>query len=89
MAIFLEGSARHASFNNWDVNATYRDSKCIRENESGTFWYEEEYDPLTNQYYPSLELKEQKPSGPFIRNVRKAKIGFSGVSLRVGVNIIL
>ena len=52
-----------------------------------TLWFLEEdyYGP----WYPQLWLREDEPSSPFVRNVEKARISMSNISLLVGIKIYL
>ncbi len=86
-ALVAEGSGRYVRFNDWDVENVSTGSFERRQIERGTFWAAEEFNGLTGKYYLGLELSEQKPNLPGTRNVRKAEIGFSGFSFRIGVKI--
>jgi hypothetical protein len=52
-----------------------------------TLWYlEEEY---LGEWYPCLDLREGKPDNWYQRNVEKARISISNVSLQLGIKIYL
>jgi opacity protein-like surface antigen len=89
ISIFLEGTGKYVNFNNWDVKNTNTSKYYSPMEVEGTLWVVEEYDPDTDQYYTSLQLLDETPSGPYIRNPRKADISFSGISLRIGIKIRL
>jgi hypothetical protein len=54
---------------------------------SGTLYYFEWLDSSSGNWYPSTMLTTTPPSGTTFRNVREAKIDFSGLGLRVGIKI--
>ncbi len=83
-ALFVEGTGRYVNLKNWDVDNLYRDAFGSQK-DTGTFWYLEEYEEATSKYYPSLELGDEEPSGPGIKNARKAEISLSGVVFKFGV----
>lgn len=87
VALYAEGIGRYLDLKEWEVDNTYRDSSGYTLRQSGSFWYEEEFDVSTGKYYPSLTISEQRPSNPWIRNARKAEIDLSGLSFRIGVRI--
>jgi len=63
--------------------------------EDQTLWYvEEDYswgedDPLAGKWYAGLVTDDEKPEWSFYRNVRKAKISLSSISLQIGILIRL
>ncbi len=85
--LVAEGSGRYVNFNDWDVEDDYTDSTGQSLLETGTFWYTEELNELTEKYYPSLQLLEERPQETGFRNVRKAEFGFSGFSFKIGIRI--
>jgi opacity protein-like surface antigen len=87
VALYAEGIGRYINLKEWEVDNTYRDSSGYTLRQSGSFWYEEEFNAGTGKYYPSLTISEQRPSSPWIRNARKAEIDLSGLSFRIGVRI--
>lgn len=84
ISLFVEGSGRLVNLKNWDVENVNRNA-LGSEMDTGTFWYVEEYEEDTGKYYPSLELLDEEPSDPDLRNVRKAEISLSGIVFKVGV----
>jgi len=56
---------------------------------SGTLYYFEWLDSASGHWYPSARLATAPPSGTAFRNVREAKIDFSGLGLRLGIKINL
>lgn len=87
IAFYAEGIGRSAIFNNWKVNDEYTDSTGEQVKRSGMFWYSEEFMVATNKYYANIQLSEQEPSYPWLKNVRKARFSFSGFTIRVGIRI--
>lgn len=86
IALFAEGTGRYVNLNDWDVEN--RTSSSVGEaDETGKFWYAEEYNEGTGKFYATMELSEQRPDDPSLRNVRKAKISLSGFALRLGIKI--
>jgi hypothetical protein len=84
--LFFEGTGRFVNLKDWDVEnntilpwGTYY--------EEGTFWYAEEYEARTDNYYAAILLSEEMPEEQWLRNVRKAEISLLGITLRVGVKI--
>jgi opacity protein-like surface antigen len=84
VALFVEGTGRYVNLKDWDVDNLYQDA-FGSERDTGTFWYLEEFEEATGKYYPSLELGDEEPSGPGIKNARKAEISLSGVVFKLGV----
>lgn len=54
---------------------------------SGTVYYYELLDSNTGNWYPSAWMFEVAPSGSTFKNVREAKIDFSGVGFRFGIKV--
>jgi opacity protein-like surface antigen len=86
ISLFTEGMGRYLKITNWEFEGTGTYPSGVIEG-SGTAWYEEEFFEATGKYYPGLEITEQRPSRPGLRDVREAEIDFSGFSFRVGIRI--
>jgi opacity protein-like surface antigen len=86
LALYVEASGRSVSLKDWDVKNMNRNPYGNQEF-TGTFWYADEYDVDTGKYYPTLELGDKAPSGPSIKNARKAEISLSGMAFKMGVII--
>jgi len=86
IAFFVEGMGRYANFEDWDVDNISSNPWGSSEM-SGKFWYVEEWNPVTNKYYPSIELSQQRPSDTGLRNVRKMAIGISGIVFKLGIRV--
>ena len=84
VALILEGTGRYANLKNWDVKNVNR-TALGTEKDTGTFWYVEEYQEDTGKYYPSLELSDDEPTDPDLRNVRKMEVSLSGIVFKVGI----
>lgn len=84
VALFVEGTGRYVNLKDWDVDYLYQDA-FGSERDTGTFWYIEEYEEDTGKYYPYLGVGDEEPSGPGIKNARKAEISLSGVVFKLGV----
>lgn len=85
-SLFLEAAGRSISLKDWSVENDYS-TAWGSEHETGKFWFVEELDSDLGKYYPTLQMFEEKPSGPDLRNVREAAFGFSGFVLKAGVKI--
>ena len=59
----------------------------ISDSESVEWYYAEEYDGATRKWYRSVLILEDEPSGSRYRNVRRAEVSYSGMILRLGVQI--
>lgn len=87
VALFFETDGRIANLKNWEGQNKYKDYMGASESESVEWYYAEEYDSTTRQWYKTVQITEDKPSGSSYRNVRKAEINYSGVVLRLGLKI--
>jgi hypothetical protein len=86
IAFFVEGTGRYAEFKDWDVDNTST-NPFGSSSTSGKFWFVEEWEPVTNRYYPSIELSPQIPSESGQRNSRKLAIGISGIVFKLGIRV--
>jgi len=89
IGLFLEAAGRYANFKNWDYDGKYENSVGTSQSFKGTWYYAEAYDETTDDYYASILLENETPSGWYLRNVRKAEVDFSGLSFRAGIKIRL
>jgi len=87
VAIFFETEARSVNLKNWEGQNQYNDFLGASESESVDWYYAEEYDGTIRQWYRTVQIVEEEPSGEDYRSVRKAVISYSGVVLRLGVKI--
>lgn len=86
VALFAEGTGRYVNLNDWEVeNRT--SSSMGNADETGKFWYAEEYNEGIGKSYATMQLSEEKPDNPNFKNVRKAKISLSGFVLKLGIKI--
>lgn len=84
--LFFEGTGRYVNLKDWDVeNNTI--SPWGNSFETGKFWYADEYNETTDEYYGTIQMSEEMPEEPGLSNVRKAEISLSGITFRVGVKI--
>jgi opacity protein-like surface antigen len=84
-AIFLETGRRSVKLKNWEGQNRYNDYLGASESESVDWYYAEEYDGTTRQWYRTVQIVDEQPSGEGYRSVRKAEISYSGVILRLGI----
>ena len=87
MALFFETNGRIANLKNWEGRNQYKDYLGDSESESVEWYYAEEYDGATRQWYKSVVIVEDEPSGSGYKNVRMAEISHSGVVFRLGLKI--
>lgn len=88
IAFFVEGAGRYAKLKDWKGEVTYKDwLDQLTEKRSGTFWYYEF--ERYGKYYPNVDIKEDKPTDPHFKNLRKFECNLSGLSLKVGIRIKL
>ena len=93
MALVIGGSAQRAAFADltgdleWSEVSSYYgfDESGTEKNETLWFLEEEFYGP----WYPQLWLNEDAPTIWYVRNVEKAKISMSNISLVLGIKIYL
>ena len=85
-ALFVEAAGRLVSLKDWSVKNDHS-AAWTSEHETGTFWYAEERDEALGKYYPTLQMFEERPAGPDLRDVREAAFGFSGFALKAGLRI--
>jgi opacity protein-like surface antigen len=87
VALFFETVARYANLKNWQGQNRYNDYLGVSQSESVDWYFAEEYDGTTRQWYKTVQIVDEEPSGDDYRSVRKAEISYSGVVLRLGIKI--
>lgn len=88
IAFFVEGAGRYAKLKDWKGEMTYKDwLDQLTKKRSGVFWYYK-YERY-GKYYSNVDIKEDKPTDPNFKNLRKFECSFSGFSLKVGIRIKL
>ena len=90
MAIILETQARYAKVGGLSGTMEYPILPRYVHVEKGPlyFWEEIVYRGHEAQFvgrYPQVYIRQEKPSGPYVTNVRDAKIDFSGLSVMGGI----
>jgi len=88
IAFVLEGQGKYAKIGGFEGTIRY---SCpyppFKRTEEGTLYYFEMIGQ-TGKCYPWVEISKEKPSSEdWIRNVREAKVDFSGFTLRAGIKI--
>ncbi len=85
-AFIYEISGRYASIGGF--SGTWQESdNGTTSSGSGKLYYAEWLDSGTGNWYPWTWMTADVPSGSGYRNVREAKIDFSGISFRFGIKI--
>ena len=86
IGFYVEGSGRILNLNDWMGDLDYENSEGAEDLLEGSVWTVEEFYRDTNKYYAEGRISEFDPSETEfdIRNIRKSKIDFSGVGLKVG-----
>jgi opacity protein-like surface antigen len=87
VAIFFEAVGRYANLKNWEGRDRYSDYLGVSGSDGVDWYYAQEFDDITQLWYKTLQIMEEEPSGSYYRDVRKAEISYSGVSLRLGIKI--
>jgi hypothetical protein len=85
-ALFIEAAGRYVNLKEWSVENN-SSTASGGEHETGIFWYGEELDSALGKYYATLQVSEEKPTNPGLRNVKEAAVGFSGFALKAGLKI--
>ena len=87
IALVLEGQGRYAKIGGFEGDSEFRAFIPGWESSTeGSLYYFEWY-PWTYNWYPMVDISGKEPSGDRIRNVREAKVDFSGFTFRVGIKI--
>lgn len=91
ISFVLESHARYAKIRNLSGKIRYTGILGYKE-EKGTLYYWEAAVPFPNwknpisfRKYPNVCIRENKPSGLYVSNVRDAKVDFSGLVLMAGI----
>jgi len=86
IGFYIEGAGRILKLNDWKGSLEYDNSEGAEDLLEGSVWTVEELYRDTNKYYAEGRISEVDPSEiEFdIRNIRKSKLNFSGVGLKVG-----
>lgn len=87
VSLVLEGHGRHVDLDNWKGENKSSNSIGQGLTNSVEWFYLEELDDVTGNYYRSISISDISPGGPGIRNVRPANISFSGISIRLGIRL--
>ncbi|MFQ6083177.1 MAG: SH3 domain-containing protein [Candidatus Aminicenantia bacterium] len=85
-AFVIEGYGRYAKIDGFEGSRKRRSSGGLNESEKGTLYYCEWQD--FGDWYSWIGVRdEEPPSGADIRNVREAKVDFSGFTIKAGIKI--
>lgn len=79
LRFFIEGSARKAKISGFEGE--------IKQDEQGTLFYFEKYDPELEFWQANTEILSEKPEGEEFRSVQEATVDFSGFSVKIGLII--
>lgn len=87
IAFVLEGQGRYAKIGGFkgDEEDKYYPSPTEFSSKGKLYYFE--WFPWTDKWYPMINILEEEPSGDRIRNVREAKVDFSGFTFRAGIKI--
>ena len=85
IAFVVEGFGRYAKIGGFKGEVESTDSTGGSTSEEGKLYYWEIQGP--SDWYSVIGVYDIPPSGPGVRNVREAKVDFSGFVLRVGIRI--
>jgi hypothetical protein len=87
LAFFVEGAGRYAKLKDWEGDEIITSNGDV-ERTGGTLWhYGIPYGENGRKYFSWLDVENEKPTDPDIRNVRKAEGDYSGFSFRFGLKI--
>ena len=87
IAIVFEGQGRYAKIGGFEGDSEFRASIPGWDSSTEGSLYYFEWQPWTENWYPMVDMSEEEPSEDRIRNVREAKVDFSGFTFRVGIKI--
>ncbi|MFQ6082084.1 MAG: outer membrane beta-barrel protein [Candidatus Aminicenantia bacterium] len=85
IAFVLEGQGRYAKIGGFEGTREWSGSGGGSHKEEGTLYYYEV--DFFGKKYPLVFVHEDEPSGPFVSNVREAKVDFSGFNFLAGIKI--
>jgi hypothetical protein len=87
IALVLEGQGRYAKIGGFKGDKEIKIYSPPADSFAKGKLYYFEYFPWTYKWYPMINILEEEPSGDKIRNVREAKVDFSGFTFRAGIKI--
>jgi len=88
LSFVLECNGRYTKIGSFKGEYDYRNSGDWTNYYEGTlFYYELDLSWMGLDWYPKVKVLNQVPSPPQFRNIRKAKVDFSGFSVRTGIKI--
>jgi opacity protein-like surface antigen len=87
LVFFIESKARLCKLKNWKGDLTYTDSDGVTTPSSGTMWYCEELDPVTDISHVRIVVQEVRPDDPAFTVVREFEADLSGISFFAGLKI--
>jgi hypothetical protein len=87
LAIVVEGYGRYAKIGGFEGTEFVANSQNWSDSREGILYYYE-VDRETG-WYPVVQLGETAPSGDNVRDVREAKVDFSGFTVRIGLKFKL
>jgi hypothetical protein len=87
IAFVLEGQGRYAKIGGFKGDEEFKAFVPGWNSSTKGKLYYFEYLPWTYKWYPMIHIFEEEPSGDGIRNVREAKVDFSGFTFRAGIKI--
>jgi len=85
IAFVIEAQARYAKIGGFEGTIKYYYGFPPEYTEEGKLYYYEFKGPT--DWYPHIIVSEEKPIGDWIKNVREARVDFSGFALRAGIKI--
>ena len=83
IAFVIEAKGRYAKIGGFE--GTSKDTFFQYTKEGKLYYFE--WFPWTYKWYPMIDISKEEPSGDRIRNIREAKVDFSGFTLRAGIKI--
>jgi hypothetical protein len=89
VAFVLEGQGRYAKIGGFkgDKDGKYYPPPTEYSTKGKLYYFE--YLPWTENWYPKIYISKEEQAGDRIRNVREAKVDFSGFTFRAGIKIKL
>ena len=87
IAFVVEGFGRYAKIGGFEGDWKELNSNGYSYSVNGTSYYYEWLSSETGNWYPTVVISDVEPSGAGVRNVREARVDFSGFMLRVGIRI--
>jgi opacity protein-like surface antigen len=98
LGFFLEAKARFAKLTTWEGTYDYEEREVdplfvgwggytYSESGDGTIYFYEEEDDIIGNYYATIIMSPDEPSGFGVRNVEEFTVDLTGFSVRVGITI--